>query len=63
MLIEDELRGLASRAYYAYAAVTDHKNYLGNPMPDFSDLPEKIRDAWRAAVRQVIRDLEPDVDA
>lgn len=63
MLMENNLRGLAARAYYAYGAVTDHKNYQGNPMPDWSDLPPKIQDAWRAAVRQVAEDLEPDADA
>ncbi len=40
---------LARGAYEAYGAVTDHKNFQGNPMPAFDDLPEQIREAWIAA--------------
>jgi len=29
--------------------VTDHKNYQGLPMPQWHELPEKIREAWTAA--------------
>ena len=48
---------LAASAYHAYGGVTDHKNYQGLPMPEWSALPEKIQDAWRAAVTQVAKDL------
>jgi hypothetical protein len=44
---------IAQSAYRAYAASTGNKNYQGNPMPEFSDLPQAIRTAWEAAVRQV----------
>jgi hypothetical protein len=39
----------AQEAYQRYGAVTDFKNYQGNPMPQFSELPEKIQEAWIAA--------------
>ena len=44
---------IAVSAYRAYAASTGNKNYQGNPMPAFADLPVAIQTAWEAAVRQV----------
>jgi micrococcal nuclease len=52
---------LARGAYHAYGEVTDHKNYSRdahgrfqvNPMPEFDDLPEQIKSAWRAAALHV----------
>ena len=44
---------LAREAYKAYGAVTDFKNFQGNPMPEWDDLPQKIRDAWVAAAAKV----------
>ena len=46
---------LANMAYLAYGQVTDHKNFRGEPMPDFDDLPDKIRSAWVNAVKAVRR--------
>jgi hypothetical protein len=43
---------IAASAYRAYAASTGNKNFRGEPMPDFSALPQSIRTAWEAAVRQ-----------
>lgn len=43
-------------AYIAYGKVTGFKNFRGDPMPEFEDLPETIREAWEAA-SQVIWDL------
>jgi len=43
-------------AYTAYGKVTDFKNFQGNPMPAFDDLPEQIQEAWTAAAG-VIWDL------
>jgi hypothetical protein len=40
---------LARAAYSAYGESTGHKNYQGNPMPDFDDLGDAIQNAWRAA--------------
>ena len=46
---------IAKSAYLAYSASTENKNYQGNPMPNFEDLPERIRLAWECSVRQVDR--------
>lgn len=43
---------IAASAYRAYAASTGNKNFRGEPMPAFPDLPPSIRVAWEAAVRQ-----------
>jgi hypothetical protein len=40
-------------AYRAYGEVTDFKNFRGDPMPEFEDLPEKIQSAWREAARAI----------
>lgn len=45
-------RDIAASAYRAYAASTGNKNFRGDPMPAFADLPQPIRTAWEAAVRQ-----------
>lgn len=36
----------AMAAYAAYGKTTDFKNFQGNPMPAWADLPDKIREAW-----------------
>lgn len=46
-------RDIAASAYRAYAASTGNKNFRGDPMPAFDELPQPIRTAWEAAVRQV----------
>lgn len=43
---ERQLLILAQRAYQAYGSTTEFKNYQGLPMPEFNDLPQKIKDAW-----------------
>ena len=43
-------------AYTAYGKVTGFKNFMGNPMPVFDELPETIKSAWIAATG-VIWDL------
>jgi len=50
---------LAELAYQAYGAVTDFKNFRGEPMPEFRDLPETIQKAWEAATRIVYQAAEP----
>lgn len=47
--MEDPQITLARAAYSRYGAVTDYKNFQGNPMPKWEELPEKIRQAWVAA--------------
>ncbi len=44
---------IAASAYRAYAASTGNKNFRGDPMPAFADLPRHIQVAWEASVRQV----------
>lgn len=52
----------AARAYRAYGQFTDNKNFMGNEMPRWEDLPEKIRGAWHATVQHLIDDLGVDRD-
>lgn len=40
---------LAMEMYQAYGKSTDFKNFQGNPMPAWQDLPEGIQKAWIAA--------------
>lgn len=44
----------AKVAYHAYGATTNHKNFRGEPMPAWPDLPGAIQLAWRAAAEAVI---------
>lgn len=44
-------REVAAAAYRAYGASTGNKNFRGDPMPAFDDLPRGIQVAWEAAVR------------
>ena len=44
---------LAREAYDAYGSVTDFKNFRGEPMPAFDNLPPQIQDAWKEAARRV----------
>ena len=48
---------IAKSAYLAYAASTDNKNFRGEEMPKFEDLPIAIQTAWECAVRQTGRCL------
>lgn len=58
MIHDTEAKFLAMLAYQAYGNVTDFKNFRGDPMPKFGDLPEKIQQAWIAAVSKVIEARE-----
>ena len=44
---------LAEIAYIAYGRFTEFKNFQNNSMPEWHDLPFKIQDAWKAAVKEV----------
>jgi len=46
---------LAQQAYRAYGETTGFKNFQGNPMPAWHDLPDTIKAAWKASVREVWR--------
>lgn len=53
---------LAEEAYLAYGKVTDFKNFQGNPMPEFADLPPTIQAAWIAAAAKVEEIVLEDFD-
>lgn len=44
---------LAQIAYEAYGRVTDHKNFRGGEMPQWSELPVVIQQAWMGAAHAV----------
>lgn len=46
---------IASAAYHAYAQSTGNKNFRGEPMPGWDDLPAAIKTAWIAAVKEATR--------
>jgi len=53
----EELESLARDAYHAYGAVTEFKNYQGLPMPEWENLTQTIKAAWRAATLSVDRQV------
>lgn len=53
-----ELKTLAKTGYEAYGDATDHKNFRGEPMPQFEDLTENITNAWESAARQIVKTHE-----
>jgi hypothetical protein len=48
---------LTIAAYAAYGQSVGWKNFAGNPMPEWHELPERIQEAWRASVRAVVTAL------
>lgn len=42
--------------YDGYAKSTDGKTFDGRDMPGWDDLPERIRDAWKAATDAVLKE-------
>ena len=50
---DDFVDQYAQAAYEAYGAFTDNKNFQGNPMPSWSELPGRIRGAWNAAAFEI----------
>jgi hypothetical protein len=49
---------LAKVAYEAYAEHQEWKNYQGNPIPQWEEVREDIKSAWRVAVQAVLQTLE-----
>lgn len=49
--MESELTALAREMYEAYGGYTDWKNFQGNPMPQWNELPERIQKAWETAAQ------------
>lgn len=35
--------------YHGYGAAVHYRNHIGNPMPDFEQLPDKVQAAWVAS--------------
>lgn len=52
----------AERAYAAYAKSTGGKNFQGNPMPAWIDLPTSIQLAWIAATCDVLNTAAANPD-
>jgi hypothetical protein len=50
--IDQSFIEVAKDGYKAYGEVVDYKNYAGNPMPAWEELPEKIQEAWIAASKK-----------
>lgn len=48
---------MAKTAYEAYGQETNHKNYRGEPMPEWDELPEQIKGAWIQAAGSVVRTM------
>ena len=45
---------VAKIAYEAYGKSVGFKNYQGNPMPLWAELPEPIQNAWVAAAKAAL---------
>lgn len=46
---------MAAELYRAYGADSGWRNFQGNPMPEWLELPTAIRDHWVAAARAAER--------
>ena len=49
MPCDNEVVTLAENMYAAYGKTTDYKNFRGDPMPTWEELPEPQKTAWFAA--------------
>jgi hypothetical protein len=54
---EFQIDDLAKGAYGAYGLSTNNKNFRGEEMPKWDELPEAIRSAWKAAVKFVFEEV------
>jgi hypothetical protein len=45
---------VAKEAYESYSKVTHNKNFRGEEMPFFDELPITIQNAWKAAVASAV---------
>lgn len=48
------IEGIAELGYIAYSKSTNNKNFRGDEMPKWKDLPEAIQKAWMAATDEII---------
>jgi hypothetical protein len=53
-------REMTISAYKSYAANTGNKNFRGDEMPKWEDLPVSIQTAWEAATRQIVSIVDQD---
>ena len=58
----EQYEQIAESAYRAYGKTTDFKNYQGLPMPEWGALPDGIRKAWLAAIKQVQHCLDCGIE-
>jgi hypothetical protein len=52
---------IAQEAYEAYSESTGNKNFQGNEMPTWAELPEKIKTAWAVAAQAVASIAQNDL--
>lgn len=60
-MIPDET--YAKVGYEEYAVSTGGKTFDGRDMPKWDELPQRIKDAWRAATDKVLEVYAADHDA
>lgn len=53
---------LAVVAYEAYSKSTGNKNFRGEEMPAYKDLPDNIKEAWRAATQAVAKEVAVQIE-
>lgn len=58
--MEDEF-AVARKFYQAYGSFTDWKNFQGNPMPVWEELPLRIQLAWDAVTKVAVNPEWRDV--
>ena len=51
------VENMAHGAYQTYGKSTNFKDFQGNPMPTWEQLPVTIQEAWRNAVLSVVREF------
>ena len=56
-MVEDKHIRLAKDMYEAYGLATHYKNFQGNPMPTWNDLPDGIQNAWVEAGKKARLEL------
>lgn len=49
-----DTNAIAQLGYEAYSRSTNNKNFRGQEMPKFDELPAAIKNAWVAATEEII---------
>jgi hypothetical protein len=57
---DNEPMSLARTAYGAYCVAVGGKAFNGDDLPDFDSVPQRIQDAWVAAVSTVAVNLRKE---